>query len=300
MHRSGTSAATRLLNLLGLWLPREDDLVPPSEKNPRGYWESMSLVAFNERVLAAVGSHIRCPLALEPGWELDARLAALRGEAPAAFAAVFTGSPWVWKDPRMCLAQSFWRRALEVEPAVVLVNRNPLEISASTRPRAHWQGKAYDFALWERYVRQALAHLGSGPVRVTNYAELLSAPYEWCERMRSFVASSGLAVREARENEVSEFVDVELRHATFSRGDFLNDADASDEQRALFLALEELERSDSVVAPSLPPETPSTERLLSELRRSRAIQTDLDRLRGVDGTRQPLYRRLLRWAELRR
>lgn len=288
--------------MLGLRLPREDDLVPPSEKNPRGYWESMSLVAFNTRVLATVGSHIRCPVALEPGWELDTRLDALRSEAPGAFAASFAGPPWVWKDPRMCLTQSFWRSALEVEPAVVLVNRNPLEISASTRSRAHWQGKIYDFALWERYVRQALVHVGSGATRVTNYAELLAAPFEWCEQMREFLASAGLPVRKAREEEVSTFVDVELRHATFDRDDFLNDADASEEQRALFLALELLEDGGSAVAPSLPPETPSTERLLSELRRSRAIQADLARLRGDDGevARLPLHRRLRRWAELRR
>lgn len=43
MHRSGTSALTRCINLLGVPLGVADDLMPTGEANPRGYWESASL-----------------------------------------------------------------------------------------------------------------------------------------------------------------------------------------------------------------------------------------------------------------
>ena len=86
MHRSGTSAATRLVSLLGLRLPPDEDLVPLSAKNTKGYWESMSLVNFNERLLAAIGSDMRCPLLLRPGWEDDYRLDQLRNEVEETFA----------------------------------------------------------------------------------------------------------------------------------------------------------------------------------------------------------------------
>jgi hypothetical protein len=46
MHRSGTSAATRVLNLLGLGLSREYDLVH-GPANARGFWESRALFRLN-------------------------------------------------------------------------------------------------------------------------------------------------------------------------------------------------------------------------------------------------------------
>jgi hypothetical protein len=41
MHRSGTSALTRVLNLRGAALSRQ--MVAPKSDNPRGYWEPAGL-----------------------------------------------------------------------------------------------------------------------------------------------------------------------------------------------------------------------------------------------------------------
>jgi len=141
--RSGKSPATRLINLLGVRVPREEDLVPPSAKNPTGYWESMSLVAFNTRVLAAVGSDMQSPVVFEPRWEDDSRLNGLRHEARGAVRQAFPTAPWVWKDPRNCLTLSFWRSVLGVRPVVVLVDRNPLEIAACSLRARGDNGKIY-------------------------------------------------------------------------------------------------------------------------------------------------------------
>src|SRR5437588_2245602 len=119
MHRSGTSAVTRLVSLLGLATPPDHDLVRPTEKNPKGYWESEALVNFNERLLRAVDCDMGCPRPLAHGWEEDPRLAGLRASAPAAVAEVFPRAPWVWKDPRLCLTLAFWRGALDGKPVLV-------------------------------------------------------------------------------------------------------------------------------------------------------------------------------------
>ena len=55
MHRSGTSAATRLINLLGIETCVASDLLPWARDNPRGHWESRSLNDFNDRILARLG-----------------------------------------------------------------------------------------------------------------------------------------------------------------------------------------------------------------------------------------------------
>jgi hypothetical protein len=267
MHRSGTSATTHLIHLLGPAVPL--DLVPPSAKNPTGYWESMSLVAFNEQILWAIGSDMRWPSVLEPGWEQDGRLEKLRGAAHDAVRQVFPTNPWVWKDPRLCLTLTFWRSVLDVDPVVVLINRNPLEIDASAIRTGNYAGKVLGFALWERYLRQALAQVAGLPVRITSYDDALSAPLDWCNGTRDFLARHGVDVHEPAEAEVRSFLDPGLRHAIADRADFLEDAGVTPAQRALFVALEELEgtEQDSFRPPALPAEARSTEALLAKRRR---------------------------------
>ena len=68
MHRSGTSAATRLVSLLGLPLSPDDDQIPVDEKNPTGYWESASLVTFNNELLAAIDCDPWTVPVLDHGW----------------------------------------------------------------------------------------------------------------------------------------------------------------------------------------------------------------------------------------
>jgi len=283
MHRSGTSAATRLVNLLGVPTAREDDLVQPTADNPTGFWESASLVSFNTRVLGAVGSETGCPLRLEPGWERDSRLDGLRTEAGAVFAAALPGAPWVWKDPRNCLTFAFWRSVLDdVRPVVVLVGRNPSEIAASLHAR-DGEGAIYAFALWERYLRQALSSIEGLPVLVTRYDELLDAPLDWCSRTRVFLADAGVDSVDPQAEDVHSFVDRGLRHASFTTEDFMADGSTSEAQRALFAALAKVAGAhERFVVPALPAETPTTEALVAERRRTVEVRRELRRLQAND------------------
>ena len=54
MHRSGTSALTRVLNLVGCDLPRT--LVAPKQDNIAGFWESQAVVELNQAILTSAGS----------------------------------------------------------------------------------------------------------------------------------------------------------------------------------------------------------------------------------------------------
>jgi len=279
-HRSGTSAATRLISLLGLETPSGDDLVPPSRKNPKGYWESMSLVAFNIRLLEAIGSDFTCPVPLAPGWHEDARLDSFRDRAPDVFRDAFPVAPWVWKDPRTCLTFSFWRASLPVRPVVVLVNRNPFEVAASAARTRGDTRRTYLIAQWERYLREGLWQIGGLPVLVTGYEQLLEQPLDWCDVVRSFLSGCGLPVHEQRAEDVLSFVDVQLRHAQFTRSDVLDSLEISPAQRQLFLTLEELQGDHREFSPPrLPPETATTEALLMERRRTRQIERELEQER---------------------
>src|SRR5579859_249277 len=55
MHRSGTSALTRSINLMGAEIP--GTLMPAvADVNPLGFWESLEIMGCHERFLAATGS----------------------------------------------------------------------------------------------------------------------------------------------------------------------------------------------------------------------------------------------------
>src|SRR5256885_7251831 len=54
MHRSGSSALTRVVNLLGAAAART--LKPADESNPRGFWESERIVHIHDAMLTAMGS----------------------------------------------------------------------------------------------------------------------------------------------------------------------------------------------------------------------------------------------------
>ena len=54
MHRSGTSAITRGLQVLGVGLG--DDLLPAQKDNQKGFWEDTDLNKINEELLHALGA----------------------------------------------------------------------------------------------------------------------------------------------------------------------------------------------------------------------------------------------------
>ena len=58
MHRSGTSAFTRVLNLHGVALG--ENLMPAGPDNPSGFWEHADVVAVHERLLACLLYTSRC------------------------------------------------------------------------------------------------------------------------------------------------------------------------------------------------------------------------------------------------
>jgi hypothetical protein len=266
MHRSGTSVATRLVNLLGVPTCIEADLFPPGPDNPRGNWESSSLTAFNDRLLGALGCDWTCPAALTRGWEEDPWLDWLYNEAAALFPRIVPTDHWVWKDPRNCVTLPFWARCLGSMPVVVLVNRHPLEIAASLERRGEFE-TAQSLALWERYLRLALNAISGTPCLVTHYQALLADPLAWCAQAALFLDRLRIPTSGPRREDVLSFVDARLRHVRLGTEDVLADGDVSAAQRALFLALHDLTGShDALRAPVLPDETESTETFLADRR----------------------------------
>ena len=240
MHRSGTSATARALNLLGLPLSRPSDLLPTRVGNLRGYWESQSLIACNERLLNACGSSWWCPPART---ELLASLAGMQADAEtlasarAAFHAAYLSPQWAWKDPRLCLLLPFWEKVLGIPAVAFLALRSPHEIASSLQRR---DGLAFNagLSLWERYIRQVLLNLRGSPVFVYQYSDLIGDPGGWCEQARSFTRRHGFADVPGGTEDVMNFIDGQLRH---ERDDAAESRFLNAEQLSLYQYCGELE-----------------------------------------------------------
>ncbi|HEY5023384.1 MAG TPA: sulfotransferase, partial [Acidimicrobiales bacterium] len=190
MHRSGTSAVSRILNLLGADLGPESDLLTEYD-NPAGHWESKALVACNDRILAAFGRSWDFPPWLAPGWEYTDRASELLPELTETFTSVFHSGPWAWKDPRTCLTFPLWRRVLGGEVTVVLVLRAPGAVVTSVK-RRDGIPNLYAIGLWHHYVRAAVAGSRGLPVVCLQFEDVVASPLAAVEALVSDLGALGV------------------------------------------------------------------------------------------------------------
>jgi hypothetical protein len=256
MGRSGTSAVTRIVNLLGVPLSLDRDMLPADDTNRSGFWESMTLITVNDALLRLVGGTWSCPPPPTADLWSAATVRAHLREARDIFDQVHRTTQWVCKDPRTCLTLPFWLEAFRPMPmVVVLVLRSPLEIVRSFQQRDSMP-PAYSLALWERYFHHLLPALTGLPVFVARYEEVLEDPTGWMTRIRSFLDTHGVRTTKPDASAVADFVDPGLRHSAHDRRDFESNRVRSREQLELAQILDRLpETSDAFESPSLPAET---------------------------------------------
>ncbi|MGB8843324.1 MAG: hypothetical protein WCC64_19890 [Aliidongia sp.] len=150
MHRSGTSALTRILSLCGASLPRH--LIEPAmQNNEAGFWEPGEIVALHDEILAAAGSSWHDPRRFPAAWFDSAAAAPFEDRLARLIEAEFGAAPLiVMKDPRLCRMLPLWRRVLarlKIEPLAVIAIRHPQEVAASLQKRDGF-GDGIALLLW--------------------------------------------------------------------------------------------------------------------------------------------------------
>jgi hypothetical protein len=137
MHRSGTSAFARVLNLLGAGLPTR--VVGANSSNERGHWEPKAVVETNDVLLSELGSRWADWRRLPLDSICHSRSGQMITEIKRAIEEEFCQEKlFVLKDPRICRFVPFYLRAmcdLGIEPRSILVFRNPLAVAASLGAR---------------------------------------------------------------------------------------------------------------------------------------------------------------------
>ncbi len=217
--RSGTSLTTNVLDLLGVHLGREDELMPAQPgQNPAGFWEHEELVRFNDKLLASIserpvreGEGWREAIPPPPGWESEAALAPLRRTASELLSSSFGRSTlWGWKDPRSSLTLPFWQLLIPNLAHVICV-RHPLDVAASLNRRDGMQ-RDEALALWLRYSAAAIAGTRGRPRIVVSYERWFSSWQTELERLARFLRLPDDARREHVVEKVEREIDGRLWH----------------------------------------------------------------------------------------
>jgi hypothetical protein len=235
MHRSGTSACTRVLNLLGCAL--SDQQVGAGVGNEGGHWESLAAVSLNDEILASAGSGHEDWGPINPDW----RESAVRPQMVERASAVIRdharlGPLFALKDPRMCRLGDVWIEAAiaaNVDPLVLVMLRNPLEVMDSLEAR-DLMVTGYAELLWLRHVLDA-EHFSRGCTRIFfRYDQLLSNWQSLITRCKD-----GLGVALPRNSpkvhaEISQFLSQSDRHHHADPAMALNDPTRSPWLREAF------------------------------------------------------------------
>jgi hypothetical protein len=131
--RSGTSALTRVLNLLGAALPR--NIMPPGRINETGFWEPAWGAALHDEILSGVGSSFDALNLPDESWFDSPQAGAYVGKIKEIVRREYGDAPLIIvKDPRISLLFPLWSRALSelnIACKPIVAVRNPMEVAQS-------------------------------------------------------------------------------------------------------------------------------------------------------------------------
>jgi hypothetical protein len=238
MHRSGTSATARILNLLGCDLPRT--LMPARDGNDAGHWESEAVCELNDNILGALGSGWDDWLPVSMVWPDLPRYQDDVADGVAMLRQEFGQSAlFVLKDPRICRMAQYWIKVIKAygsEPRFVIPLRNPMEVAASLVKRNDMFSQ-YAVLLWLRHVLDAEQGSRGFPRVFINYRDLL---HDWRAVVSKIERGLGLELpRKVDEivDEMGQFVSADLRHHAEEDGLVLDNMALSGWIRRAYLVL---------------------------------------------------------------
>lgn len=211
MHRSGTSAWVRALQVLGFDLG--EDLLPPHPCNPKGFFEDGHIYAFNKALLADTGRRWHS-IPIPAAEELLPLAGGVRGaQALELLRHKLAARPLLGlKDPRMSVLMPFWRPVLAAAGAHVhclICLRHPDSVARSLQQRDGMSAE-HSHALWLAHTLGAVTGSAGLQRTLVSYEALLRAPAQELRRLSTALCRSV----NSKEETVycSSFLDAGLYH----------------------------------------------------------------------------------------
>jgi hypothetical protein len=220
MHRSGTSALTRVLNFLGADLP--NNLYPPGLGNKSGHWEPRDAPQLHDEMLGSMGTHLSAIWDGNPAW-FEARSAhSLSKKIRQLVKTEYDASPlFLVKDPRISLVLPLWRKVLDemgIHQRVIIVFRDPMEVAESLRRRqtrhypCHVWHSDRGGLLWLRYLLAAERFSRDMHRAFCSYSSLMNNWRTTASRVGEQLALKWPRWSTSVEHDIDNFLSEDMRH----------------------------------------------------------------------------------------
>ena len=227
MHRSGTSALARCVNLLGARM--SENLMTANSFNATGYWEPQSVVRLNDKVMGRFDRHWADPKPFASDWTASPAFAGHAASARQTMDEEFARSGTVViKDPRLSRVLPVWDDAIaarDAQPVYLIACRNPLEVAHSLAFRDRLS-IGHGLQLWLSYMLEAEYHTRGATRRVIHYEDILR---DWRRALGAVAGSAGLTDPAAADGPeavaIDGFLSSQARHHAATKADLDADPD---------------------------------------------------------------------------
>ena len=213
MHRSGTSVLGRIVTRLGFYPGPEEQLMPPLEENPTGFWERRDIRDINDKILKLHDSSWDCPTKNFPTRsklpkELSHNIATILSRMESQY-------PYFVKDPRISLTGNYWfSKYSRFLP--ILAIRNPIEVAHSLKKRNSLPLEL-GLALWEKYTISALQVLGRKKYFIYDYNSFISDPNATINNLLNEFKRLNIQVSPVSIKALVSLVDIRLKRNDYRK-----------------------------------------------------------------------------------
>jgi hypothetical protein len=213
MHRSGTSAVTRAVNLLGAGIGK--NILLPGQGNSEGFWEHYDAARLDHDLLQSFGRTWFDIRRLPADWQQQAASREALEGIKAIIQRELAGHPLVAiKDPRMCLTAPLWIEGFEAagfEVQCLLMVRDPREVVDSLQAREQWP-RAPIFLLWAHYMMEAVLATRGHKRSLITYDQLLEDWRGTLRRVASELQLSWPSDEASASSDIDAFLHARHRH----------------------------------------------------------------------------------------
>mmetsp|Transcript_31864 Transcript_31864/g.93631 ORF Transcript_31864/g.93631 Transcript_31864/m.93631 type:complete len:598 (-) Transcript_31864:2068-3861(-) len=219
MHRSGTSMLSGLL-VSGMGYNVGKPLIGAAFDNEKGFFELRTAVLQSDEFMrkqhvwwasGVVNYDAEKALKMKEANELDFA----EGEAALKFLNNPLSTPWLWKDPRLCITIKTWLPLLKTEPAIIFTYRHPLEVAMSLEKREDDFDLEHGLRIWIAYNVRAVQNMkGTCQVLSSNEA-ILANPLKEVQRIADELTTKchvPAPPNKLTQEVVDSFIDPKLQH----------------------------------------------------------------------------------------